>query len=215
MQLEHKSPIDMEILNNKELGVAKAIINAGLKAAAEKLSFFMKEPVQIKEVDVNGLEVAYKEGFQLKYEANTHLLLTEVVGELEGLCCLVFSEQEANHFQQKALPEEITQDSNLFETMKEAILLEVDNIIAASVVTEFSNLLQRKMHGSVPQLKVINNPDFEKFIAERLSSSSHIINFKTSFVSSNKAFSPLFIWFMNEPFIDDIKQYANHQTVGI
>jgi len=203
----------MDILNKTEYQAAKTIIDAGLKRAAETLSFFMKEPIGVEQIDLNEVDIETKDSLSLQYGPNTHLLITEVVGELEGVCCLVFSEHEAKLLQQAALPPEITNSPAMFDAMKDAILLEADNIITASVITQFANLLNRKMHGSVPQLRVINNPEFEQLMQEHLSNQSHIINFKTTFVSSQKSFSPMFIWFMNSPFIEDIKSYAANQQI--
>jgi chemotaxis protein CheY-P-specific phosphatase CheC len=87
-------------------------------------------------------------------------------------------------------------------------LLEVDNIIAAAVITQFANLLNRKMHGSVPQLSNIDSSAFEAFIQNRLDDQSHVINFKTTFSAKEKSFSPMFLWFMNKPFIDEIKKLS-------
>jgi chemotaxis protein CheY-P-specific phosphatase CheC len=199
----------MDVLNEIESKAAKSIIDKGFNSAAEKLSFFMKEKITIEEVE----EVEPKDFVNLKYKVNAHLLITDVVGELEGVCCLVFSEEEAKQFQNTALPKEITGDLAMFELMKDAILLEVDNIISASIITEFSNLLKRKMHGSVPQLKVVNNIEFEEFVNEHLRSKSHIINLKTVFISAEKSFSPMFICFLDQPFIDDIKAYARQLSV--
>lgn len=198
----------MKIFNEQELQAANSIINAGLKSAAERLSFFMKENIVAKEVAVNDLNVGNEENLAAKYDKNAYLLITEVVGELNGICCLIFDDKEVLQLQQKALPEDILNNPAMLEMMSEAILLEVDNIIAAAVITQFSNLLKRKMHGSVPHLKVLNRTNLTTFISEHLGNQAHIINFKTTFISSVKSFNPMFIWFMNQPFIEDVKAYA-------
>ncbi|WMX13451.1 MULTISPECIES: chemotaxis protein CheC [unclassified Aureispira] len=198
----------MEVFNNAEMQTAEAIINQGLSSAAETLSFFMKEPIVVEQIGVNNLGIADKTPLKLRCTGNAYLLTTEVVGELEGFCCLVFTEEEAEMLQKAALPPEVIKDPVLFESMKDAILLEVDNIIAAAVITQFANLLKRKMHGSVPQLSHIDPSTFEVFIQRRLNNQSHVINFKTNFSAKGKSFSPMFLWFMNEPFINDIKQLS-------
>ncbi|BDS09783.1 hypothetical protein [Aureispira anguillae] len=198
----------MEVFNKTELQTAESIINQGLKSAAETLSFFMKESIEVKQIGVNDLGIANKGPLKLKCTTNAHLLTTHVVGELEGFCCLVFSEEEAQLLQKTALPPEVVNDPVMFEGMKDAILLEVDNIIAAAVITQFANLLKRKMHGSVPELSVIDATKFDAFIKEHLDDRSHVINFRTNFVAPQKSFSPMFLWFMNQPFIDDIKQLS-------
>jgi chemotaxis protein CheY-P-specific phosphatase CheC len=198
----------MEVFNKTEMQTAETIINQGLSSAAETLSFFMKEPIVVEQIGVNNLGIADKTPLKLQCTGKAHLLTTEVVGDLEGFCCLVFTEEEAKMLQEAALPPEVINDPVLFETMKDAILLEVDNIIAAAVITQFANLLKRKMHGSVPQLSSIDSSNFEAFIQERLDDQSHVINFKTNFSAKEKSFSPMFLWFMNKSFIDDIKRLS-------
>lgn len=198
----------MEVFNKTEMQTAKTIINQGLSSAAETLSFFMKEPIVVDQIGVSNLGIADKRPLTLRCTGKVHLLTTEVVGELEGLCCLIFTDKEAEILQKAALPPEVTNDPVLFETMKDAILLEVDNIIAAAVITQFANLLKRKMHGAVPQLDTIDSGDFEGFIQDRLDDQSHVINFKTNFLAKEKSFSPMFLWFMDNSFIEDIKRVS-------
>lgn len=196
----------MEVFNKAEIQMAERIINQGLSSAAETLSFFMKEPIVVEQIGVNNLGIADKTPLKLQCTGKAHLLTTEVVGDLEGFCCLIFTEKEAEMLQKAALPPEVINDPALFETMKDAILLEVDNIIAAAVITQFANLLDRKMHGAVPELSSIDAKNFETFIQNFINGQSHVINFKTKFSAKEKSFSPMFLWFMNESFIDDIKK---------
>lgn len=198
----------MEVFNKTEMQTAESIINQGLSSAAETLTFFMKEAIVVEQIGVKNLGIADKTPLKLTFTGHAHLLTTEVVGDLEGFCCLIFNEQEAEMLQKAALPPEVINDPVLFETMKDAILLEVDNIIAAAVITQFANLLNRKMHGSVPELSSIDSSAFEAFIQSRLDDKSHVINFKTTFSAKEKSFSPMFLWFMNKPFIDEIKKLS-------
>jgi chemotaxis protein CheY-P-specific phosphatase CheC len=198
----------MEVFNKTEMQMAESIINQGLSSAAETLSFFMKEPIVVEQIGVNNLGIADKTPLKLNYAGKAYLLTTEVVGDLEGFCCLVFTEKEAEMLQKAALPPEVINDPVLFETMKDAILLEVDNIIAAAVITQFANLLNRKMHGSVPKLSSIDASSFEMFMQNFLTNESHVINFKAKFLAKGKSFSPMFLWFMNKSFIDDIKKLS-------
>jgi len=198
----------MEVFNKTEMQTAETIINQGLSSAAETLSFFMKEPIVVDQIGVSNLGIADKTPLELRCTGKVHLLTTEVVGDLEGLCCLIFSDEEAEMLQKAALPPEVINDPVLFETMKDAILLEVDNIIAAAVITQFANLLKRKMHGDVPELNSIDSKEFESFIKNRLDEQSHVINFKANFLAKEKSFSPMFLWFMDNSFIDDIKRVS-------
>src|SRR5436190_2224548 len=87
----------MQSLDTKELGLAKEIVRRGLLKAADSLSFFMQEKVGINELN---FQVNDKIGCPNKKGANIHLLTTEVMGELPGLCYLVFSQDEANRLKE-------------------------------------------------------------------------------------------------------------------
>ena len=142
----------MKDLTPQEIDVARKIISAGLVKSAESLSFFMNETISLKDFDAEKnldnppLELGKKD------ESNIHLLTTKVIGEMKGICCLIFSEEEANHLRKAALPQEILDSPEMMEEMSDGIMLEVDNIISASVITQISNKLKQKVYGDVPKM---------------------------------------------------------------
>jgi chemotaxis protein CheY-P-specific phosphatase CheC len=198
----------MEDLNSTELYAAKTIINKGLESAAQSLSFFMKEEISFNELSFSVNKVNKKTDFTSKFGENIHLLITNVIGELKGVCCLIFSEEEANQLQQTALPKEITENPELMAEMSDAILLEVDNIISASVITKFSNILSHKIHGGIPELKKLSFEEMSDFLSNNYSQSLFIISFKTQFKSAKLNFRPEFLWLFDYTFLDSIKSFS-------
>jgi hypothetical protein len=79
----------MENINPNELNAAKEIVNAGLLKAAESLSFFMKEKITLDDMDFSFNKASNPADFTSKKGDNIHLLLTEIIGELKGVCCLI------------------------------------------------------------------------------------------------------------------------------
>ncbi len=203
----------MKNLDSKELEVAKIIIQKGLIKAAESLSFFMNETITLKEfIDDSNLNHPPLE-LSKKNEKNIHLLTTKVIGELKGVCCLIFSEEEADHLRSVALPPEILNSPEMMAEMSDGIMLEVDNIISASVITQFSNLLKIKIHGGVPHLKKLSYDEMDEFISSEINNELYLISFKTSFESSKANFNPEFVWLFDNFFIDCIKNYALNEAV--
>lgn len=198
----------MKDFNQRELLAAKEIITAGLNRAAESLSFFMKEVISFNDLGYyeNWHDAAWK--LAPKDDPNIHLLVTEVVGELKGVCCLVFSEKEANQLRSTALPPEISDNPEMMLEMGDAIMLEVDNIISASVITEFSNILKHKIHGGVPRLNKLNYEALNLFVNNEKNKGLYSINFKTQFVTKNGNFTPEFLWLFDQHFVESIKAYA-------
>lgn len=202
----------MKDLTPHEIEVAKKIISAGLVKSAESLSFFMNETISLKDFDAEKnldnppLELGKKD------ESNIHLLTTKVIGEMKGICCLIFSEEEADHLRKAALPQEILDSPEMMEEMSDGIMLEVDNIISASVITQFSNLLKVKIHGGVPNLKKVTSKEMEEFISGEVNQELYLISFKTSFESAKVQFNPEFVWLFDNTFIESIKNYAAQEA---
>lgn len=194
------------MLNTKELQTAKEVVYNGLQHAAEALSFFIKQPLSVVQMDVSDLVLESKGPVPVTKGEGAYLLTTDLVGEVEGFCCLIFSKEEAHLLQNTALPAEVLADETMAAPMREAILLEVDNIIAAAVITQFSNLLQRKMHGDVPKLRQLSEQGLQDFIQEKLEEGVHVLSFNAKLKADQDSFSPAFLWFMKEPFIIDIKR---------
>jgi chemotaxis protein CheY-P-specific phosphatase CheC len=197
------------MLDAKELQTAKDIVQQGLQHAAEALSFFIKQPMSVVQMDVSDLNLSSQAPIPVSKGEEGHLLTTDLVGEVEGFCCLIFSKEEAHLLQNSALPPEVLNDEAMAAPMREAILLEVDNIIAAAVITQFSNLLKRKMHGDVPKLRCLNEAELHEFVQERIDEGIHVLTFKAELKADDASFSPAFLWFMKEPFIRDIKQLSS------
>ena len=195
-------------LTSHEIDVAKKIISTGLVKSAESLSFFMNETITLKDFDAE--KQLHQPPLELgkKNESNIHLLTTKVIGEMKGICCLIFSEEEANHLRSAALPPEILNSPEMMAEMSDGIMLEVDNIISASVITQFSNLLKVKIHGGVPDLKKVSFEEMEDYISSEVNNELYLISFKTSFESSKAQFNPEFVWLFDNTFIDNIKKYA-------
>ena len=200
----------MKVLTQKEEEVAKQIISAGLVKAAESLTFFMNETITLKDFEEDKLIEQPPLELGKKEEASILLLTTKVIGDIKGVCCLIFSEEEADHLRQAALPAEILESPEMMAEMSDGIMLEVDNIISASVITQFSNLLKVKIHGGVPDLKRVNYQEMESIIQDDINNELYLISFKTSFESAKVAFNPEFVWLFDNAFIDSIKEYAKN-----
>ena len=200
----------MKGLTKKEEDVAKEIISAGLVKAAESLTFFMNETITLKDFEEDKLIEQPPLELGKKEEASILLLTTKVIGDLKGVCCLIFSEEEADHLRQAALPPEILESPEMMAEMSDGIMLEVDNIISASVITQFSNLLKVKIHGGVTDLKRVNYKEMESIIQEDINNELYLISFKTSFESAKVAFNPEFVWLFDNAFIESIKEYAKN-----
>lgn len=201
----------MKNLTEREFIIAKEIIHSGLVSAAKQLSFFMKETVEVMEIDLNQVENPLQAslGGVASQEDDLYLLTTDIIGELGGCCFLILTQDQADSLRSRALPPNIIQNPSFYNEMKDAILLEVDNIITASVITQFANHLQRSLHGSVPRMELASKTETEQLISEQANKNIHIIEFYAKFYSSSIDFKPLFVWYLDPHFVACIKEYAS------
>ncbi|MBS1637563.1 MAG: hypothetical protein JST26_16730 [Bacteroidetes bacterium] len=195
----------MENSTMTESSVSKEIITEGLKKAAESLSFFMKENLQVNETDFNISTVdPGREGASA--DKLFYVLSTEIKGELTGICFLLFDDSEAEELCRVALSDDIANNPAKLAHMQEPLLLEVDNIISASVITQFANRLKVKMYGDVPRMDRIGMSDFQQIVQRQLEPDKLILGFKTEFVSSKSHFTPDFFWILSPDFMDCVRR---------
>ena len=71
--------------------------------------------------------------------------------------------------------DELIKHCKVPNSMKDAFLLEIDNMLAAAVITIFSNYCDLKMYGGVPQINEVEGENLSHFIAKDL---ENLSNFK-------------------------------------
>lgn len=203
----------MRDLTASELFAAQEIVNAGLYNAAESLSFFMKDKISYDKL-VFCNEVPDVQTKSAETNSNLNVLVTEIIGDIKGMCYLIFSNDEAKQLTDSALSSAMSKDEALMKEMYDATLLEVDNIIAASVITQFSNYLKLKIFGGVPSIKRSDTAGLQRLMEDNTRKGLFTINFKIIFRSSNHEFSPEFIWQFEEEFLNSVQRFSKSITPG-
>lgn len=196
----------MENLATVEINAAKEIIGIGLSKAAESLSFFMKETITLQQTEFS---VSHEKSFSIKdleSHEQLYVLSTEMKGELKGMCYLVFNKEEKDEICKVALPPDIFNNPDKLKNMQEPLLLEIDNIISASVITQISNHLNKKVYGDVPSLALMNANELKNIITKQMQPDKLIIGFQTEFISSKSHFNPEFFWILEPNFLDFVKE---------
>lgn len=198
-------------LNRVELDITKEIINIGIAKAADSLSFFIQGKVLIQLLEI---KVHFEKYFPLsrKYPTNkNYLLRTAIKGELRGESYLLLNEQEAEKIADANLPDSIKKNPIEKAKMTEAFLLEIDNIITASVVTQFSNIFQRKIFGDVPSLNILPGNEINQFLSENHNKDLNVIYFNARFINENTEINPEFIWLMDDKFFEEVKNLLSDE----
>ncbi|MCP4458547.1 MAG: hypothetical protein GY816_11070 [Cytophagales bacterium] len=199
------STIMMEHLNESELKIATKLIFDGLSMAKSSMEQILQSPITIEKIDYDNAN----EGAQRLYSddaGSVHLIKTELMGDLKGTSHLIFSETEVNKLYKACLPEKVIfDDSNESTIMKLGFLSEIDNMVAAAVITEFSNFLGIEIYGQVPTLKVLEASEVNKYLEEDSREYDSVVHFKAVFEGKELDVSPDFIWSFQNKFVDKIK----------
>lgn len=200
-------------LNKIELDITKEIINIGIAKAADSLSFFIKEKVLIRllEIQVNSRDyfpISRKNHLTNK----NYLLTTEIKGVMKGKAYLIFNEQETEKIGAANLPESIRNNEVEKAKMTEAILLEIDNIITGAVVTQFSNIFQCKIYGDVPSLNILAAQDINHHLSVHHDQGLNVIYFNARFITKDETeITPEFIWLMDDTFFNEVKNVVSDE----
>lgn len=196
-------------LNLVELDIMKEIITIGIAKAADSLSFFINEKVILKLSDIK-INIEHNSPLSRKYpSAKNYLLKTEIKGEIKGESYLLFNENESKKIAEKNFPKDAKINSSKKKLMTEAFLLEIDNIMTANVVTQFSNIFQKKIYGDVPSLFMLKGNEINKFLSENHNNELNVIYFNARFNTKSFEINPEFIFMMDDVFFENVKSVVS------
>lgn len=199
-------------LNRVELDITREIVNIGLSKSADSLSFFIKEKTFIKLIDlkINSVDCKF---VSLKNDSNKcYLLTTEIIGDLKGKAFLIFNEAEVEKIINSNLPESVKNNPVEKANMTNAFLLEIDNIITASVITQFANILQCKIYGGVPSLNVLSHKELNDYFEKNDSGKYNAIYFNSKFMTKHMDIDPEFIWYLDDKFFNGVKGLISDES---
>lgn len=191
-------------LNENELKVATKLIFEGLSMAKASMEQILQSPITIEKIDYEGPSKGVRRFADM--EGDIHLIKTELMGELKGVSHLIFSEEEVTKLYETCLPSNIvSNDSNESAIMKLGFLTEIDNMVSAAVITEFSNFLNVEIYGMVPTLKVLKANEVNDHLISESKEYESVIHFKAVFHGKELNICPDFVWAFHDKFVDKIK----------
>lgn len=184
----------MESITLNEKKLISEIINRGYIHAANSFSTMIGQKVSIETTEIE-LCITYD---YLKDNSdhikNLTVLQTDIIGQLQGSSYLIFNEDEKVAVSNMSAA---AYGSNA--KLEDAIiLLEIDNILSAAVITELSNSLKLKIYGDVPKIFSLDDiKDLHTTIDD--GSNDFYIQAHANFVFENHpTISPIFVWKMNK-----------------
>jgi len=196
----------MSYLKPEEKEAAVELLTIGYEKAASSFAAMTKQQIRIKptRIEIAGNSMQFFK--KLKKDDEIILLTTSIIGEHNGKSYLLFNEHEANEVYKKCMPYNKDESSRIMET--EALLKELDNILSAAVITQFSNFMEATIFGDVPTISRTNQAALKDKIIEDFETegSDYFLVADTEFVfENNTQMCPQFIWKLTEGFMEGLK----------
>ena len=196
----------MKALTYAEKQVIQQLMEAGYKKAAQSFSSIVKQAITLDALCFEISDTSAKLPFSYR-EGNTTLVITDIMGEAGGRSYLLLSDQECSAIQE-ALPP--ISDASQRNMMQEAIIKEIDNILSAAVLTEFSNALDVHVFGGVPHLFTLPYMALKQKIQEDFSQADegYYLMTHTRFLLENARLQPQFFWRLSSDFLRHLEHYV-------
>lgn len=198
-------------LTERENSATDKLLKFGLSKAALAFKSILGTDATLNGIASDLEQVGDVPQYCTKTDGKTHLLKTELVGDVKGFCHLIFSENEVQKIQNAGLPEEVLINNNP-ETrlMKLEYLTEIDNMVAGAVVTQLANFLDLEIYGNVPSLHVMQADEVNKYIKAESGVYNSKVEFRAAFSIPQLDVQPEFVWLLQESFIDKVKENAEN-----
>ncbi len=208
----------MKKFTEYELEVTKELLNMSLANAADAFSKMANERVLFNGFDLELLKKSDIDNLLIEVaEKGLYVLTTEVKGKLAGISYLIFDAKDAEGIFPIFAPNAavVAEDGELTE-FQQAILMEVDNILAAAMITQLSNFLDLSVYGDVPNYKFLNKEQ----LADLLRNDHELyyevaFNLKSKLETSKSNISPIFIWFFKNDFVEAVKNVIEIKKEGV
>jgi chemotaxis protein CheY-P-specific phosphatase CheC len=192
-------------LNTNERKIAQIIIKLGLDEAAKSLQFFtMAETRQELDGELSTTG-SVSSAILARKTQPIFLLTTKLEGELRGIAYLLFTQEEVDALMRIRYADQLW-DQAKFQRKRDGLILEIDNIITASVMSQFANHFGYNTYGGTPRLDIISNQQLAETIEQGIRNNEFTLEFNAKLVSEGVNINANFVWFLDKSFIEGIKK---------
>lgn len=186
-----------------EVDIAISLMRDGFASAKNVMERILHTPIAIERIENDDYAI---QRLILNGGPQIQVLKTELKGEIVGACFLLLTESDVHKISNACLPEKINlSKSKESELMKAQFLMEIDNMIAAAVITEFANFFDILAYGDVPTLEQIPSNSLNNYLEFETSQFETVIHSRAIFHAPDLAISPHFIWIFQGELLDKIK----------
>jgi chemotaxis protein CheY-P-specific phosphatase CheC len=175
-------------------GILIHVMNKGFERAAVSFSKLIGRPVKLTSTKQTLAKHDYDLSFISEERGDLSILVTQIIGDISGKSYLILNQEETNEIFK------VTNHTMTNQELKNGLLLEIDNIISASVISELSNTLGIEIYGDVPLLEKLRAENLYDYMAADImkdNAASIILSNATFQFESNDNIHPQFVWKVN------------------
>ena len=197
----------MNALTCQEQQMIQNLLDTGYAHAARAFFCLVKQQVSFQTISFGVFQIGATAPLNDQEKCLT-LVLTDVLGELDGRSYLVLTEAECVAIQEACLP--ATGDSHRPTAMDKALLKEIDNILSAAMITKLSEALGLHIYGGVPQLFTLSPEASREKVREKLflTDQDYQLVVSAQFLfERSPSVQPQFLWILPAAFLDHVQGY--------
>jgi chemotaxis protein CheY-P-specific phosphatase CheC len=199
----------MQILSKPEIEFAEELMRKGYLRAADSFSSIVRQPVSITATKIELHTTLDKIMSAIQKHADQVILITDIIGDIRGKGYLILTQEESRQLYQLCLA--AFSDKAARPIAEDTVLKEVDNILSAAVISEFSDALGLNIFGDVPVLVQDSKLAAFDLTSESQENSWFLIT-TTSFIFNGlEKLKPSFLWKLNNDFLVHVRKAATLQ----
>ena len=191
-------------VSNQEDSIA-LLFKKGFERAADSFSRMIRYPVSSNHTKTVVQSDRENHFSSAKGNLEFCVLTTQLIGQLPGKSYLVLSAEACQSIYNVSFP---GRDVN--KELQEGQLLELDNIISASVISELANALKVELYGDVPQLKRMSADQLTSYLKmDYLTQDQvkiNIISSTTFTLTGKEPVQVQFIWKLSSEILESIAE---------
>lgn len=180
----------MESISATEKKIVEEIINLGYQHASTSFSMLTGQNVKAGNTICG---ICTDENYRMKHVDHLKdltVVQTDIIGQLNGTSYLIFNDKEKKAVTGMSL-DAFGGPTCVGET---AILKEIDNIVAAAVITELANALNVNIYGDVPRLYEVSNIEESPGLMNKAPDHDYVMACASFFFDGHQDIAPIFIW---------------------
>lgn len=194
-------------LTADQLKIIRELVDDALKKAVDSMERMLKIPLRIDYTDYGNGPLNRIAEFDNLGRFKVHIIKVIFKGGVTGGIYLAINGHEVDQLTRACLPEKIhSENTSESKMMKLGFIVEIENMIAAQVVSEIADFLGVELIGDVPAVDVIKGSsvnDYFKNENRALGTSFHVKSVLASRLSVD--ISPFFIWMLDDRFVDHLR----------